>query len=53
MKRVDWGHVKASEMVRKLGDTGVSVARLLGMMTSSVNWMVRPGEMTERNGRDK
>jgi len=47
------GHLKASEMVRKLGDTEASVARFLGMMTSSVNRMAKPEEMTEVNMWDK
>jgi hypothetical protein len=40
-------------MVRKLGDTEALVARFLGMMTSSVNRMARPEEMTELDGWDK
>ena len=34
-------------MVRKLGDTGASVARFLGMMTSSVNRMAKSEDMTQ------
>ena len=39
--------------VRKLGYTGASVARFLGMTTSSVNRMARLEEMTEVDGWDK
>jgi REP element-mobilizing transposase RayT len=39
--------------VRKLGYTGASVARFLGMTTSSVNRMARLEEMTELDGWDK
>jgi putative transposase len=39
--------------VRKLGYTGASVARFLGMTTSSVNRMARLEEMTELDAWDK
>jgi chromosomal replication initiation ATPase DnaA len=39
--------------VRKLGYTGASVARFLGMTTSSVNRMARPEEMTKLDAWDK
>jgi REP element-mobilizing transposase RayT len=39
--------------VRKLGYTGASVARFLGMTTSSVNRMARPVEMTKLDTWDK
>ena len=39
--------------VRKLGYTGASVARFLGMTTSSVNRMVRMEETTELDAWDK
>ena len=39
--------------VRKLGYTGASVARCLGMTTSSVNRMARLEEMTELDAWDK
>jgi chromosomal replication initiation ATPase DnaA len=39
--------------VRKLGYTGASVARFLGMTTSSVNRMARLEEMTELAAWDK
>jgi len=51
-KGVDWGHVKASEIVRKLGDTEASVARFLRMTTASVNQMARPEEMTKLDAYD-
>jgi predicted type IV restriction endonuclease len=47
------GHLKASEMVRKLGDTEALVARFLGMMTSSVNRMAKPEDMTQLYGQEK
>jgi hexokinase len=47
---VNWGHVKTSETVRKLGCTGASVARFPEMARASVNRMVRPKEMTEWDG---
>ena len=39
--------------VRKLGYTGASAARFLGMTTSSVNRMARLKEMTELDAWDK
>jgi chromosomal replication initiation ATPase DnaA len=39
--------------VRKLGYTGASVARFLGMTTSSVNRMARQEEMTGLSGWEK
>jgi hypothetical protein len=39
--------------VRELGYTGASVARFLGMTTSSVNRMARPEEMGELGGWGK
>ena len=39
--------------VRKLGYTGASVARFLGMTTSSVNRMARLEELTELDAWDK
>jgi hypothetical protein len=39
--------------VRKLGYTGASVARFLGMTTSSVNRMARLKEITELDAWDK
>jgi len=39
--------------VRKLGYTGASVARSLGMTTSSVNRMARLEEITELDAWDK
>ena len=39
--------------MRKLGYTGASVARFLGMTTSSVNRMARQEEMTELDAWDK
>ena len=39
--------------IRKLGYTGASVARFLGMTTSSVNRMARLEEMTELDVWDK
>jgi hypothetical protein len=39
--------------VRKLGYTGASVARFLGMTTSSVNRMARLEEMTEADAWEK
>jgi hypothetical protein len=50
---VNWGHVKTSETVRKLGYTGASVARFLEMTTASVHRMATPEEMTELDGWDK
>ena len=45
----DWGHARdiMQMAMRKLGYTGASVARFLGMTTSSVNRMARLEEMTE------
>jgi hypothetical protein len=39
--------------VRKLGYTGASVARFLGMTTSSVNRMARMEEITELDAWDR
>ena len=50
---MNWGHAKTIETVRKLGYTGASVARFLGMATSSVNRMARLEEMTELDAWDK
>jgi len=47
------GSAKTSETVRKLGYTGVSVARFQEMTTASLNQMARPEEMTELDGWDK
>jgi len=52
-KGVNWGHAKTGKTVRKLGYTGASVARFLGMTTSSVNRMARPEDIMELDGWDK
>jgi hypothetical protein len=50
---MNWGHAKTIETVRKLGYTAASVARFLGMTTSSMNRMARLEEMTELDAWDK
>ena len=52
-KEANWSHARASETAWKLGDTEASVARFLGVMTSSVNRMARQEEMTEVDTWDK
>ncbi len=47
------GKVFCQVAVRKLGYTGASVARFLGMTTSLVNRMARLEEMTEFDAWDR
>ena len=47
------GGIFCQVAVRRLGYTGASAARFLGMTTSSVNRMARLKEMTELDAWDK
>ena len=47
------GRSRRGPVVRRLRYTGASVARFLGMTTSSVNRMARLEEMTELDGWDE